>query len=136
MSAGISAYPRLGSKAYSAHPLLLKWIAESSQRGGLPENPLLLQLGLLPSATETAGDRTPESLFGRHRALLGATGGGKEWTIARLIEQTAVQNTKVLLLDATGEFYTLGSRKSRTSKSALDRLNLNHRLKLCSHIMS
>jgi hypothetical protein len=109
VSGGISAYPRLGSKAYSAHPLLLKWIAESSQRSDLPEDPLLLELGLLPSATDTAVNLTPECLFGRHCALLGATGGGKSWTIARLIEQTGVQNTKVLLLDATGEFYTLGS---------------------------
>lgn len=107
VSAGISAYPRLGSKAYSAHPVLLKWIAESSQRGDLPSNPLVLELGLLPSTTDTVVNLTPERLFGRHCALLGATGGGKSWTIARLIEQASAHNAKLLLLDATGEFYTL-----------------------------
>lgn len=109
VSSGISAYPRLGSKVYSAHPLLLKWIAESSQRGDLPANPLVLELGLLPSTTDTVVNLTPERLFGRHCALLGATGGGKSWTIARLIEQASSQNAKLLLLDATGEFYTLES---------------------------
>jgi hypothetical protein len=41
--------------------------------------------------------------------LLGATGGGKSWTIARLVEQASRNNAKVLLLDATGEFHTLDS---------------------------
>lgn len=107
VSPGISAYPRLGSKAYSAHPLLLKWIAESSQKDDTANLPLVIDLGLLPSTADTAVNLTPERLFGRHCALLGATGGGKSWTIARLIEQAAKENAKLVLLDATGEFYTL-----------------------------
>jgi DNA helicase HerA-like ATPase len=107
VSTGISAYPRLGSKAYSAHPLLLKWIAESSQRTGMGQDPLVLELGLLPSTTDTLVNVTPERLFGRHCALLGATGGGKSWTIARLIEQASKERSKLLLLDATGEFHSL-----------------------------
>jgi uncharacterized protein len=112
VSSGISEYPRLGSKAYSAHPLLLKWIAESSQREHLPNDPILLELGLLPSARDTSVNLSPECLFGRHCALLGATGGGKSWTVARLIEQASVHNAKAILLDATGEFYTLGDSVS------------------------
>jgi Helicase HerA, central domain/Helicase HerA-like C-terminal len=108
VSPGVSSYPRLGSKVYSAHPLLLKWIAESSQ-GGAAAGSLVLELGLLPSTTDTVVNLPPERLFGRHCALLGATGGGKSWTIARLIEQASSQNAKLLLLDATGEFYTLES---------------------------
>ncbi|HXN25278.1 MAG TPA: ATP-binding protein [Candidatus Dormibacteraeota bacterium] len=118
VSPGISTYPRLGSKAYSAHPLLLKWIAESSQRGDSPSNPLVLELGLLPSTTDTMVNLTPERLFGRHCALLGATGGGKSWTIARLVEQASATNAKVLLLDATGEFYTLESGVSHVQVGA------------------
>lgn len=107
--AGISAYPRLGSKAYSAHPLLLKWIAESTTRGDLAQRKISLDLGLLPSATDTSVSLTPECLFGRHCALLGATGGGKSWTAARLVEQATLHDSKVILLDATGEFHTLGT---------------------------
>lgn len=118
VSPGISAYPRLGSKAYSAHPLLLKWIAESSQRSETEILPLVLDLGLLPSTTDTVVNLTPERLFGRHCAVLGATGGGKSWTIARLVEQASVQNAKLVLLDASGEFYTLNAGVSHVQVGA------------------
>jgi hypothetical protein len=108
VSQGISAYPRLGSRVYSAHPALLKWIAETSHpEGGAA--PLVIELGILPATTDTMVNLTPERLFGRHCGLLGATGGGKSWTIARLVEQASKSNAKVLLLDATGEFHTLDS---------------------------
>src|SRR5208282_4954215 len=71
--------------------------------------PLVIELGLLPSTSDTMVNLTPERLFGRHCGLLGATGGGKSWTIARLVEQASRSNAKVLLLDATGEFHTLDS---------------------------
>ncbi len=79
----------------------------SAHRGGLPSNPLVLELGLLPSATDTAVNLTPERLSSRHCALLGATGEGKSWTISRLVEQVSAQNAKLLLFDAIGEFYPL-----------------------------
>jgi hypothetical protein len=108
-SQGISVYPRLGSRVYSAHPALLKWVAEASHQTGGGAAPLVIELGVLPSTTDTMVNLTPERLFGRHCGLLGATGGGKSWTIARLIEQASRSNAKVLLLDATGEFHTLDS---------------------------
>jgi hypothetical protein len=107
---GIAQYPRLGSKIYAAHPLLIKWLAEAPQRGEGPTTPLVLDLAHLPSAASTAVSVTPERLFGRHCAVLGATGGGKSWTIGRLMEQSARYNAKVILFDATGEFHTLANR--------------------------
>ena len=74
---GISQYPRLGSKVYTAHPLLVKWMAEATQRTELHPTPLVLELAYLPSANDTLVNLTPERLFGRHCAVLGATGGGK-----------------------------------------------------------
>ena len=50
---------------------------------------------------------TPEDLFGRHLAVLGATGGGKSWSLAALIEACTPMRSKVLLLDASGEFHRL-----------------------------
>ena len=38
---GISQYPRLGSKVYAAHPLLVKWMAEATQRTGQDLTPLV-----------------------------------------------------------------------------------------------
>jgi len=104
---GIAQYPRLGSKVYAAHPLLVKWMAEATQRTEAQPTPLVLELAYLPEADGTLVNITPERLFGRHCAILGATGGGKSWTVGRLAEQIARHNSKVILFDATGEFHTL-----------------------------
>jgi len=110
---GITNYPRLGTKAYSAHPKLIKWIAERSQMRPEQLAPVILALGLLPTTTDTSVSFTPETLFGRHCAVLGATGGGKSWTVARLVEQASRHAAKVILFDATGEFYTLSGNGIR-----------------------
>lgn len=104
---GIPQYPRLGSRVYSAHPQLMKWLAEASGRRSRGPSPLVLNVATLPASVETSVSFTPENLFGRHCAVLGATGGGKSWTVARIIEQAALLNAKVILLDATGEFHRL-----------------------------
>ena len=46
----------------------------------------------------------PERFFGRHCAILGATGGGKSWTTARIVEECLKHKSKIILLDATGEY--------------------------------
>jgi hypothetical protein len=40
---------------------------------------------------------------------LGATGAGKSWTLARLVEEAAQHSSKTVLFDATGEFEPLQS---------------------------
>lgn len=45
------------------------------------------------------------SLFGRHCAVVGTTGGGKSWTISKLMEEIKKEtDNKVILIDATGEY--------------------------------
>jgi hypothetical protein len=107
--AGISEYPRLGARVYSAHPELVKWLAEATQRSGDGSEGITLNLASLASTDGTQVNFTPERLFGRHCAVLGATGGGKSWTLARIVEGAAQHKAKVVLFDATGEFHTLAS---------------------------
>jgi len=103
---GISRFPRLGSKIYAAHPKLVQWIAEAS--GKTPDQAAHIQLASLASTANTPLAIPPERIFGRHCAVLGATGGGKSWTVAKLVEQVAqLPNSKAILLDATGEFHTV-----------------------------
>lgn len=49
----------------------------------------------------------PEKIFGRHCAVLGTSGSGKSWSVARLIEECAKFRSKVILLDPTGEYESL-----------------------------
>lgn len=108
VSGGIALHPRLGSNVYAAHPALIKWVAESSGLASTGAVAKRLRVATLPSGDRTWVELSPEILFGRHCAVLGATGGGKSWTVARLVEQAAALGGKVLLIDATGEFHTLG----------------------------
>jgi hypothetical protein len=66
-----------------------------------------LRLGrILPSESENF-IVTPEVMFGRHCAILGTSGGGKSWTLAKLVEELAPYRSKVILFDAVGEFQRL-----------------------------
>lgn len=104
---GIERHPRVGARVFSLHPHMIGWIAEHA--GGESDGATSLRLALahLPGSTTTTVRVTPERLFGRHCAVLGATGGGKSWTLARIIERCAGFDAKVLLLDATGEYHRL-----------------------------
>lgn len=104
---GVPTHPRLAARCFSAHPELVKWLAEHSKFLTNPEEAKLLDLAVLPFAPDTHIRIAPESLFGRHCALLGATGGGKSWTVARLTEEAAKHKSKLLLIDPTGEYHTL-----------------------------
>lgn len=104
---GISRYPRLGSRIYSAHPELVRWLIADS--GRTKDNPHVVELSfacLTDDHAVTLGV-TPEQVFGRHCAVLGTTGGGKSWTVARLLEEAIRHKSKLILLDATGEFWRL-----------------------------
>jgi DNA helicase HerA-like ATPase len=117
---GISRYPRLGAPVYSAHPLLIKWLTESGDKQQHEERLRALPIGTIPEANGTPVSLSPESLFGRHCAILGATGGGKSWTLARILEQLETWKSKVILLDATGEFHKLHHQTRHLTIGGLD----------------
>jgi DNA helicase HerA-like ATPase len=105
---GIAAYPPLGAETFMAHSRLVQWIA---QRGddGLEGRSVTLEIAALADGTPVS--LSPERLFGRHCTLVGTTGGGKSWTLARLVEAAAAHAGKVILVDPTGEFHTLRDAK-------------------------
>ena len=114
---GIPAHPRISQHVFSAHPLLVKQAVE-----GQPDaEAKRVQLAVFPQAQGTPVSLPPSSIFGRHCAVLGATGGGKSWTLAKLLEEILRLQGKAILFDATGEFRTqagavthvyLGGRKT------------------------
>jgi len=97
-------YPRLGDRVYAAPHNFVADIPSLMELEGSPESKVLLRLGSIDVALESAVFIRPEKLFGRHCAILGTTGGGKSWTTARIIEECLKFKTKIILLDATGEY--------------------------------
>ncbi|TBF24865.1 MULTISPECIES: ATP-binding protein [Rhizobium] len=98
---GLRAYPRVGDAVYRADPAMFgELMANSLSQQG--DN--LLDLGFLDAGSGIRLKLPPEKLFGRHCGVFGATGGGKSWTLAALLNQIKTAGGKCILFDPTGEF--------------------------------
>ena len=104
VTAGVDTYPRLGDRVYAAPHRFIALLPRLMEKDSKGENTVLLELGAVDVAQESTISITPERLFGRHCAILGATGGGKSWTTARIIEECLKHEAKLILIDATGEY--------------------------------
>lgn len=104
---GLDHYPPVGAKVYVCPPTLLQAFVENF---GKPQNQKedvddLLELALLGRGDEHSLCVSANALFGRHCAIVGTTGGGKSYTIAKLLEEiNKKKGMRVILLDPTGEF--------------------------------
>ncbi len=98
---GLRVHPRVGDAVY---------LADSALFGDLIANALTsldkltLDIGRLDAGSGINLRIQPERLFGRHCGVFGATGGGKSWTIATLLNQIRLAGGKAILFDPTGEF--------------------------------
>jgi hypothetical protein len=105
---GILQYPKVGDPVYAANSESILAVLGT----GTSDSQAKLSLGRL-SVDESIEVSVPLSrLFGRHLAIVGATGSGKSWTLGHLAESVGQAGGKMLLIDATGEFHTLGSQSS------------------------
>lgn len=104
----VSRYPEIGAKVFScSNEQIGNYISFFGIKGELVEDTPFVPLGRLTSNDETCSVSL-DSLFGRHCAVLGTTGGGKSWTVAKLIElYTQHTTSKCVLIDATGEYSPL-----------------------------
>jgi hypothetical protein len=97
---GVPTHPRIGQHVFSAHPLLVKQAVEGPTLAETSK----VRLAVFPHAQNTTVSIPPAHIFGRHCAVLGATGGGKSWTLAHLVEEISRLGGKAILFDATGEY--------------------------------
>jgi hypothetical protein len=103
IDSGIRTYPNLGCRVYSFSSRVF---TELLRRAGGTDEAVTLDVASM-GAERTDLPILPEDLLGRHCAILGATGGGKSWTLARLAEACAAYRSKLILLDAAGEHWRL-----------------------------
>lgn len=104
VTAGVMAYPRLGDRVYAAPHQFVAQIPTLMQSTKDRDEQIRLELGFVGPAQASAVTISPEKLFGRHCAILGATGGGKSWTAARIIEECLKHKAKIILIDPSGEY--------------------------------
>ncbi|WP_108519991.1 ATP-binding protein [Bradyrhizobium algeriense] len=103
---GLRTHPRVGDAVYLAPPELFGELAANALSS---EGQLSIDLGYLSAGSGMHLRLPPEKLFGRHCGVFGATGGGKSWTIATLLDQIKASGGKCVLFDPTGEFAGLPS---------------------------
>jgi len=71
-----------------------------------------LHLGQFSLDLHAAAYLDGNKLFQRHSALLGSTGSGKSWTVARILEQASTLNgANIILFDLHGEYGSLSYAK-------------------------
>lgn len=103
---GINTQPRVGDGVYLAEGGALSNSIKDALEGDIKGDsaPLLVELGHLSGLDDAPLSIPPEKLFGRHCGVFGATGGGKSWTVSRLVNEIVRIGGKCILFDPTGEF--------------------------------
>lgn len=104
---GINTQPRIGDAVYLAGGEALTTCIQDALNGGVDaadSGRLSVKLGTLSGLDGATISIPPEKLFGRHCGIFGATGGGKSWTLSRLVNETVRLGGKCILFDPTGEF--------------------------------
>ena len=98
---GVVQFPRIGDGVYLAESHLLATLIRNAVADA---DDLTLSIGRIDAADGVDVCLPPDKLFGRHCGVFGATGGGKSWTVATLVEQLKAAGGKAIVLDPTGEF--------------------------------
>lgn len=113
---GLTAYPNIGAKVFvSSEELVQEYMSRFGVKNG--DTTGALKLGSLVSNPNTDVKVNLQSIFGRHCAIVGTTGGGKSYTVSKLIESLKSQNIKTILIDATGEYEDFKTDSLCESKS-------------------
>ena len=92
----LTDFPNIGAKVYVCPA---SFIQQYVMQFGRKDDELLLDIGCLTSNQQTKVNISQQALFGRHCAVVGTTGGGKSWTVARLVEGMMQNHTKTILID-------------------------------------
>jgi len=110
----IGIYPNIGSKVYVCSKAFIQgYVKDFGVKEEQKEKEPLIHLGKLTSNNAEI-EISQNALFGRHCAVVGTTGGGKSWTVAKLIQEVQKSDAKIILIDATGEYAYLKEQKETT----------------------
>jgi hypothetical protein len=108
LTPGVSDSVSLGGRAYRPHPEIIKAVIEDRQSVLADERgQLKLSLARPAHHDDISLSFSPEKIMGRHCAILGTSGAGKSWSVARVIEECGKHRSKIILLDPTGEYEPL-----------------------------
>ncbi|NIJ46402.1 hypothetical protein FHR24_002889 [Wenyingzhuangia heitensis] len=102
---GLNSLPVIGAKVFICSS---EFIKDYFKGFGVTENDKndapTIDFGHLTYDKSTLIELSQQALFGRHCAIVGTTGGGKSYTISKLLEGIVSNGSKTIIIDATGEY--------------------------------
>jgi len=114
----IAHFPPIGAKVFACSTEQLAVYIKTFGRQDDEQKNVYAELGALTSLGLPC-NVSLNSVFNRHCAVVGTTGGGKSWTVARLIELVKNEtDNKIILIDATGEYDGLADKSSTLAEDA------------------
>ena len=107
---GLNSLPVIGAKVFVCSSDFIKgYFRKFGVKEEVVEASPVFELGTLTNDKSATIEISQQALFGRHCAVVGTTGGGKSYTVSKLLEAVASNGGKAILIDATGEYSTQDS---------------------------
>ncbi|MGK0448112.1 MAG: hypothetical protein ACJA2M_001896 [Polaribacter sp.] len=116
---GLNSLPSIGAKVFVCPSEFIKQYfkgfgLKEEQKGNAP----LINVGCLTYDKSVRIELSQQAIFSRHCAVVGTTGGGKSYTVSKLIEGLVANKNKAVLIDATGE-YNKHDEKDYSEKASI-----------------
>lgn len=102
---GLNILPTIGAKVFVCSSGFIKSYFKGFglKKDHMKDAPVI-ELGVLTYDNAAVVEISQQALFGRHCAVVGTTGGGKSYTVSKLIQGIIENSGKAILIDATGEY--------------------------------
>lgn len=117
---GLNSLPMIGAKVFNCSSEFIQGYFKNF--GVKVENfstTPLINLGYLTYDKSTVVELSQQALFGRHCAIVGTTGGGKSYTVSKLLESLIENQSKSIIIDPTGEYSNFDNIAGKTSSPVI-----------------
>lgn len=102
---GLNSLPMIGAKVFICSSEFIKgYFKGFGVKEEHKETAPTIKFGYLTYDKTTLVELSQQALFGRHCAIVGTTGGGKSYTVSKLLEGLIINNSKAIIIDPTGEY--------------------------------
>lgn len=104
---GLNSLPMIGAKVFICSSEFIKGYfkgfgVKEEHKATAPT----IKFGHLTYDKSTLVELSQQALFGRHCAIVGTTGGGKSYTVSKLLEGLIDNKNKAVIIDPTGEYHS------------------------------
>jgi hypothetical protein len=117
---GLNSLPMIGAKVFICSSEFIRgYFKGFGVKEGYKGTPPTIEIGHLTYDKSTIVELSQQALFGRHCAVVGTTGGGKSYTVSKLLEGIIDNKNKAVIIDPTGEYSNFDNIDGKTSSASI-----------------